>query len=242
MRNIKLCISLMAVVLLGCTNVETISPNMEVGSTSDRGYLVGSIATVTSGDEVAPFSVGIFYREKGKNKNGVLSYQLAPLDFHPDVSEHDYEGKLISHEIPPGEYEIYGFSLFQSFGPAGSVTYRPKQEFSVPFTIRKNTATYFGQILVRGIPGKFLYVIPRAFGGRIFVSDESMRDIPLLAEKDFIVRRGTVSSMSTSKRLDKFRSITRKGLPVGASLEKVVYEGDLPFIVQDKYQYVPLVP
>jgi hypothetical protein len=105
--------------------------------------------------------------------------------FSPRPRDLDYQGReagrVISRELPPGQYEIFDFGFSGTLIVAG-VEWSSASPFSIPFTIRPGEATYIGNFARAPSLGTPLEGQLGAVGYFV-VSDQSERDLPIARTK-----------------------------------------------------------
>jgi len=89
--------------------------------------------------------------------------------------------------LPPGDYEIYNFHIFHDAGTVQR-SFGSKQDFSIPFTIRRGGGTYIGEFLAVGSQGQNIFGMPLPAGGYCVVSNRGDRDIPIAKRKEPALR------------------------------------------------------
>lgn len=99
-----------------------------------------------------------------------------------DFESEEGAGTVFALPLPPAKYEFYKYYMFQSGGTA-QITYKPHQEFSIPFEIRPGRATYIGEVRAVNLFEKSMFGIKLSDGARFEAMDAYERDAPILATK-----------------------------------------------------------
>lgn len=92
------------------------------------------------------------------------------------ISERE-RGVVEVRAMAPGDYELYSYRARLKFLDR-DVTYRPDEEFSIPFSIKSGETTYLGNFEALGFWGEESGIRVPA-GARFFHSDANARDLPL---------------------------------------------------------------
>jgi len=113
-----------------------------------------------------------------------ICYSHTWLTFYSCESKSDFskageEGAVQVLELSAGEWEVRSFRVM-----AGQMTFWPKNDFSIPFTIRPERATYIGDFHPIGCLYKGpLLGVTMAGPVRLLITDKSARDIPIAQSK-----------------------------------------------------------
>ena len=141
-----------------------------------HGFVFGSLGHTGR----SPYaSVRLLYRAKGFQISRSFLYVGGILPQF-QFAEGNSHGSVFFAQLAPAEYEIFDFQLFRDRGPLGGTIFRSRAEFSVPFSIAEDRATYLGQILTVTEYGENLFSVTVAAGGHFVVSDQMERDLRLL--------------------------------------------------------------
>ncbi len=143
----------------------------------DAGYAVASIAAKS---DTEYSSYRFFFRQRGVEgtRNFVWLQNNMFSSDKPDFTVPGESGEVQAIKLAPGEYELYTFSVFQNGYPA-QMTYEPRENFSIPFTVRPQRTTYLGEYMAIATYGENFFGM-KVKGGPIFVvSDRQARDIPI---------------------------------------------------------------
>lgn len=96
-------------------------------------------------------------------------------------------GKFFEIVLPAGRYEFFDFWMV-AIGLGGATTeYRPKEPFSIPFTIEAGTVNYIGEFRTYPMVGRGIFGGLARSGGYFVVRDQEARDTRM-----FLKRRGAV--------------------------------------------------
>ena len=147
----------------------------------DGGYLIFSVGTLH-----IPMNFTFRYRSVGpapgstRPWNGVIECRCVGF-FTARMANPDYTGqetgKVMTHRLPPGDYEIYDFGFGGAVG-SSVTTFSSGQRFVIPFTIRPGEATYVGNFARAPSLGTPLEA---ALGAKGFfvISDKRERDLAI---------------------------------------------------------------
>jgi len=97
------------------------------------------------------------------------SYESRKPDYYGDG-----KGIVEMRNLPPGDYEVYNFDIYQTSGMS-DLTWNSKTDFSLKFHV--------------GLSGKNLLDLTIPAGGYWIVSDRSARDIPIAHAKNPMLPR-----------------------------------------------------
>jgi hypothetical protein len=189
---------LLAIVLLfalpGCASSGFFSTNYEG---KDTGYLVTSLGAQT-GTVYNGYS--LFFRKKDRSYSGRVFWGQANMfeDRKPDFEDGSKAGIVDVTRLPPGDYEVFNFQIFYNAGTAQS-WFSSKQDFSIPFTVRRGAGTYIGEFVAVGIKGQNFFGMAVPAGGYFVVSNRTSRDIPIAKRKEPAMRdvASAVSNLRT---------------------------------------------
>lgn len=90
--------------------------------------------------------------------------------------------------MPAGDWEIYTISLLDIY----NITFTPKAEFSIPFTVKAGETIYLGDFKAVGGPKNYTDDY-HPTGAYFVVGDRSARDIPIAQKKDAKIGAVTVA-------------------------------------------------
>lgn len=107
---------------------------------------------------------------------GFFSARMA----NPDYTGHE-TGKVMTHRLPPGDYEIYDFGFGGAVGNTVT-TFSSGLRFVIPFTIRPGEATYIGNFARSPSLGTPLESTLGAKGFFV-ISDRRERDLPIARQR-----------------------------------------------------------
>jgi hypothetical protein len=89
-----------------------------------------------------------------------------------------HHGILDIRPLPPGDYEVYAFSMANiGNNYVASTFFGSRQEFSLRFTIRPGRATYLGDFMAVGTYGKNFFGMTVPDGAYYVVTDHFDRDV-----------------------------------------------------------------
>ena len=142
----------------------------------DTGYAIISIGHTK---ETQYSSYKFLFRTVDKKAENMVGY-WAPffLKKHKGDFENDRSiGTVELLRLPPGEYEIYNFDIFMNLGLI-QTNYKAKTDFSIPFIVKPNEATYIGEYIADNLGHNF---IDASIGGAYFIiSDKKARDVEIV--------------------------------------------------------------
>jgi hypothetical protein len=177
MRTLFAALALLAIA--GCTT----GLHVTNYTGADAGYLVASLGA-QPGTRYNGYN--LFYRRKDRSPEGngkIWWGQASILEGRELDSESEAGTGIVDvRRMPPGDYEIFNFSLFYNAGNVQKF-FSSKQEFSIPFSIRPGSTTYIGEYLVAGLFGRNIFGMPIAGGGYFIISNKSERDIAVAKRK-----------------------------------------------------------
>jgi hypothetical protein len=91
-----------------------------------------------------------------------------------DLASVGGDGVVLTKELPAGQYVVSFYEM-----KVVTMDFFPHDTFSIPFTIRAGRATYIGSYQPICVTQKGLFGGEVAAGGRLVISDQSARDIPI---------------------------------------------------------------
>lgn len=166
-----------AVFFLGVVLLSGCAARLEAYQGADAGVAFATIAA-KSGTEYSSYR--LLFRSRAEKAEGEfvwLQNNWFSSD-KPDFSDATKTGEVLPVKLAPGEYELYSVSTFQNGYPA-TMTWSPREPFSIPFTVRTGQATYLGEFLAIATFGENVFGAT-VRGGPIFVvSDQRARDEPI---------------------------------------------------------------
>jgi hypothetical protein len=166
----------------------------------DGGHLIFSVGTLR-----IPMNFTFRYRSvapaPGSSRpwNGVIECRcvgfFSARMANPDYTGHE-TGKVMTHRLPPGDYEIHDFGFGGTVG-SSETTFSSGQRFVIPFTIRAGEATYIGNFARAPSLGTPL---EPALGAKGFfvISDKSERDLAITRQRFPNMVQPTVSVTDVS--------------------------------------------
>lgn len=177
-------IAVFAVLLLsGCASTD-VAKDYRLGPDSKVGVVTGSVSY--SGR----FSgYGVFYRQLPSGASGTFetgsSMALLPFPDKGDFDQKDLSGTVFAAALPPGDYEIYSWSV--GSGPA---TVEPTMPFSIRFKVESGRLVYLGNFHFRQTAGMGLTVT----GVNVSYRDSATRDLPIFRTKFPNLASASISS------------------------------------------------
>jgi hypothetical protein len=186
--------------LASCAPVPTVvvDQSLKVSAPDNAGKLVGTIGARLGAFnlEASPYVYNtLMFRRAGTTTGGALEF--SPPDppirsYTPDYQDDRFKANTFAVDLPPGDYEFYSYRFYYNNGSVEK-TFSPKAEFSIPFKIERGKATYVGSLIAWGVWGRNFLGIPIPAGGYFVVTDQSARDLPLIAAKHPGMDRSSVS-------------------------------------------------
>lgn len=162
---------------------------------TSEGYLVASV------DEIVPVDVQVL----PKMLNGLLpltgSYQLkvrkvggAPIgtfgcshnafDMHAnDLDALRRFGFVTVRQLPPGNYEVYGYDVKWREGKDKDKALTSAEPFSIPFTIEAGKTTYLGSYGAVGFKAKNEWGVSEPAGAYFVIANRAQRDMEIAKKK-----------------------------------------------------------
>lgn len=164
--------------LSSCDVASLPAPDPAPYAGKDAGYLVMAFGQKTG-------SYYIDYSLKYRNPNDPGGGSITYYPYYPDSNQRQSDfknstgsGDIETVAIQPGNYEFYYFET-SAFYEVGLQTFKVRDYFSIPFTIRAGEATYLGQYMMLGMyDGKDILSGARIPAGAILlVSDQKDFDV-----------------------------------------------------------------
>jgi len=182
-RLTRLLAIVLALALPGCASSGYFSTNYEG---QDTGYLVTSLGAQT-GTVYNGYS--LFFRKRDGSYSGKVFWGQANMfeDRKLDFEGGGKAGIVDVTRVPPGDYEIFNFQIFYNAGTAQQ-WFSSKQDFSIPFKIRRGGGTYVGEFIAVGVKGKNFFGMEIPAGGYFEVSSRAERDIAIAKRKEPALR------------------------------------------------------
>jgi hypothetical protein len=126
-----------------------------------------------------------FRRRDGSGDGRVWWGQHHPSDRRkPDVADGRETGIVDVRRLPPGDYEIFYFTVLSRFGSEDETFFYwdAKEDFSIPFSIAPGHATYVGEFTAVWVRGQDIL---RFLNSVYFLlSDKGRRDVPIARRKE----------------------------------------------------------
>lgn len=173
--------TLALIALLGLSSCAVASlppPDPAPYAGKDAGYLVMAFGQKTGTDYV---DYSLKYMNAVGGGGGSITYypyypasNQRPADFKNSTGSGDIE----TVAMQPGTYDLYNFEM-SVFYEVGLETFKVRDDFFIPFTIRAGEATYLGQYMTSGTTdGKdILSGTPIPAGAILLVSDQKDFDV-----------------------------------------------------------------
>jgi hypothetical protein len=190
------CLALLTASLTGCVTTPTYHSKTP---TAESGAVVLSLGSRT---KFGASSHSLKIREVGKSDEALASYLEENL-FVPTPRDFDKDGVngavLVLH-LKPGTYEIFNFSTFFNGYPS-TATYGSKQDFSIPFAVKKGEIAYLGRYLANRATGKNLFGMTVTAGVYFDVTDEQQEDMRVTA-----TRFASAATQATTNFVDSVKT------------------------------------
>jgi hypothetical protein len=179
-RTLTVIVSL--ALLTGCANNhlkrDTIA---NAGLTPTTGILIGSFARNPAAQ--AYYSQTFYFKDVKTNEVREIKSQptfnifsgKTPDDFNTEESN----GGVFAFNLPAGQYVFFNFRLYQANG-FSQQNWRSKEDYSIPFEVRPNTANYVGEIKLNPVTGKNIFGMSIQAGGTWSISNQMTRDVSIL--------------------------------------------------------------
>ncbi|GKX34557.1 MAG: hypothetical protein MnENMB40S_21750 [Rhizobiaceae bacterium MnEN-MB40S] len=171
--------------LTGCVNYLYSGTPVDFSSNSlkpNEGFVFMSLVQGQHWNVNAIYS--FYFRNEADGGIGKITYTPGLLGNEKTIRNKaaNEKGTVKSYTLPAGQYHFYKFSIIQGqYG--GYRDWEPREEFSIPFTVRPGRATYIGEITMSPVIGRSLFGLPVLAGGVFTISSNPGRDIPLFTEK-----------------------------------------------------------
>ena len=159
-------------VLVGCVGI--ITPDYEG---SDAGYVVIGIGAA-QGTMYTTYRFD-FRKAGGSGIDSLFYFQNNSVWGRGNDYETNLEtGVIDARALPPGEYELYSYKIFHITGMVDR-TFSPKEEFSIPFSVRPGETAYLGNYQANGLKAKNIFGMPLPGGAYFIHSDTEERDLEI---------------------------------------------------------------
>ncbi|WP_353389249.1 hypothetical protein [Halopseudomonas sabulinigri] len=174
MKKIRLLVSMLFLLMLGCSAVDNVPSGYRLNSDANSGVLLASVSYSGSYAEHS-----MLFREVGstkwkKLKVGAQHTLLPPGMLEWDIEKPGLRGQVFAVELPAGEYEFASWYVGSGVSSTG-----PVNLFSIRFDIVAGHAVYAGNF-------HFVKEISRAVIFARFnvqLANEFERDAPLISQK-----------------------------------------------------------
>lgn len=166
------------ILMAGCATTGQIPRDY---SGSDAGYLIVGLGAAPGTNYT---SYTLKFRKKSDPAEGSVRYLQENL-FKPtprDFDDSQENGFVDIQKLPAGEYEIYNFSIFLNGGMFQNY-YGSRQDFSIPFKIVPDKATYIGDFTAVKITGKNFFGMTVPGGAYFILSNKQSRDVSIAKRK-----------------------------------------------------------
>jgi hypothetical protein len=200
-----------AVVLAGCASVDSIPADY---AGPDAGKVVISIGAAT-GTEYSSYSL-LFRKQKStgsaeKQAVGRFTYFQTNMFYKqaPDFHTNGEAGVVLVQALPPGDYAIYNFDVFNNAGTVQS-HYFSKVDISIPFTVRPGQTTYLGNYQANHLSGKNMFGMPLPAGAVFIVSDRLASELPIAQARTKTDFGTPVNATPDPKRLENPFFVSRR--------------------------------
>jgi hypothetical protein len=182
-----LMLGLLLCTLAGCASMgatSRVSNELAVAPGGDSGEIFGSILFPQGMKEPVYMRYQLDFRPVGEKGGGFVALTNTIFDSKDsyDLEIEGYRGKTFRQVLPPGEYELYNYSMSSDTGQM-SMRFFSRQPFSVRFKVGSNEKVYLGRFLARGVWGKGLFGMRMADGGYFELQDRLEEDAALASRK-----------------------------------------------------------
>jgi hypothetical protein len=99
-----------------------------------------------------------------------------------DYQSQEENGVVQYLKLPPGNYEIFNFSIAFITGNVDK-HFSSHNDFSIPFMIRSNETTYLGNYQANKLVGRNIFGLPLPAGAVFVVSDREENDLKLVEKR-----------------------------------------------------------
>jgi hypothetical protein len=170
----RLAVCVFALVVAACADINQVGPSAGLEPGGSNGLV---IVSATYSGRVQMVEMSYWYAPKGAALKGIaldkrIWFTVGRLKADPDRIAIDADntfGEVAVLSLPEGEYEFFSFA-----GATLGVVHRPKQPFSMPFTVTRGRVTYIGNLNVAfSQVGTF----------RVEIRDTRDRDVPPVLAK-----------------------------------------------------------
>ena len=197
--KIKFLLIFIVIFTTGCAT-SNVNKNYSLNKETKKGLLLASISWSDNPKGAPGYAADtsdISYKLKSKTTSYIHSLHLDPtlgLDPFKDFT-HDSgtgSGRIVALELPEGDYEIYGWRLFQ-----GSSDHISNNEpFSIPFRIKNGEASYIGELNLSIFRVKNIFSVGVFGGGTLSLTDKSERDFKLIRKKFPNINENNIKKLS----------------------------------------------
>lgn len=173
--------------LAGC------APTLPTYTGADAGRAVIGIG---AGPETRNFMLNLSYRRVGSEASGMFHFSQLSLAERPDYRD----GVIRTELLAPGEYELYTYSATRYVGMT-QTSFKPRQPFSIRFTIRPGETTYLGNYEAYHVTRPQLFgLLSQDVAIAWVVSSRITRDMALLSGRDTAVRLSPATDATPDPR------------------------------------------
>lgn len=197
-KMIRRCTAwLMVLAVVGCANTPSGEPLQELGDTS-KGVIATSISYAPG---TRTMDAWFFVRKKGDTDKdnyirlkanppittgrGLLALAAPGAGGPRLASDPGRLGRVIAVSLPPGDYELFSWTLYIQAAGAGGYGYiSPKEEPPpLPFSVIAGQVTYLGSLHGQTIMGKNVFGMTIPGNGRALITDKLEQDLPYIRSK-----------------------------------------------------------
>jgi hypothetical protein len=96
-------------------------------------------------------SISPSYHIRKRGDTEIFSIHMRGISVPEEKADDEKLCKVVVFELPAGEYELFHWNLFYNYGLI-QFDKKPKDEFSIPFTIKPDSINYIGELTIDIIP------------------------------------------------------------------------------------------
>lgn len=170
----KSLVTVLVLLLCGCASVSAIRTDY---AGADAGKVILGIGAATG---TSYSNYGLAFRKRTNTPSasnekpavGHFIYSQGSIFPSKGISYKSTSetGEVLTQSLPPGEYEIFNFSI-SSNGNQGQIIFKPKSDFSIPFTVKSGETIYLGNYQANRLTGKNFFGLNVSAGAVFVVTD-----------------------------------------------------------------------
>lgn len=157
------------------------SPTLAADDNTQTGKIVWSVTTDAKINAFEQFAF-FFKSRDGKHRDYASYSHDSFLSKGSDFIGDSEKGGVEILTVPAGDWEMISYNMSGLSG-LGSATFFPKEDYSIPITVKPGRAVYIGSYRAAWANGQNIFGMGIRVGGYFVVSDGSERDITIAKKK-----------------------------------------------------------